>query len=137
MDVYAFVPEYADEEEVQATYVAALEFAQQSNHQLWIYVNNKHDCSFLEPVLGGHMLRRLQANQSASVEGVVVSLHSKQTLDRYVRHDVVLAVHPSDSLLDALTNLKSASSVVYVGHEMDVGNWTRSHDVTHLQPKSS
>jgi len=60
MDVYAFVPEYADEEEVKATYVAALGFAQQSNQQLWIYVNNKHTCPFLEPVLGGPMLRKLR-----------------------------------------------------------------------------
>ncbi|OYT84722.1 MULTISPECIES: hypothetical protein [Pseudomonas] len=137
MDVYAFVPEYADEEEVKATYVAALGFAQQSNQQLWIYVNNKHTCPFLEPVLGGPMLRKLQANQSVSVEGVAVSLHSQQTLDPYARHDVVLAVHPRDYLLDALTNLKSASSVVYVGHEMDVGDWTRSHDVIHLKPEWS
>lgn len=135
MDVYAFVPEFADKDEVAATYVVALKLAQQSNHQLWIYVNNKHTCPFLESVLGVQMLRKLQANQPVSVEGVALSLHSQQTLDPYARHDVVLAVHPRDSLLDVLTNLKSVTSVVYVGHEKDVGKWTRSHDVTHLQPK--
>lgn len=130
-----YLPTHADEEHLAAALALALDRAKESGTSLVLAVNNKSSASFLEALFTSPVLNKLRQPSAIKCDGVTVTLESTLTFDKYHTYGMVLALHPSQKLLELIDSNGKTGDIIVIGHAQDVdAGWLEARASRPLKP---